>query len=96
MVCSGGVRQHRLQARAFRQRLISAKTSDKVMAAVEKLDTPRTPVRSKMRGIRSQVIALSALICGDINQLNTNLPSHIRGRRGNAGCDVLLLTGPTR
>lgn len=65
------------------KRSISAKTSDKVMAAVEKLGyTPDASTR-KMRGIRSQVIALSAPIRGDINQAKYTPTSCIpRGRRG--------------
>lgn len=42
------------------KRSISAKTTDKVMAAVEKLGyTPDASAR-KMRGMRNQIIALSA------------------------------------
>ena len=44
------------------KRSISAKTTDKVMAAVEKLGyTPDASAR-KMRGMRNQIIALSAPI----------------------------------
>ena len=53
------------------KRSISAKTTDKVMAAVEKLGyTPDASAR-KMRGMRNQIIALSAPIRGDINQGGT-------------------------
>lgn len=77
------------------KRSISAKTSDKVMAAVEKLGyTPDASAR-KMRGIRSQVIALSAPIRGDINQAKYNAYFlHTAWAARNAGYDVLLLTGP--
>ena len=53
------------------KRSISAKTTGKVMAAVEKLGyTPDASAR-KMRGMRNQIIALSAPIRADINQAST-------------------------
>ena len=77
------------------KRSISAKTTDKVMAAVEKLGyTPNASAR-KMRGMRNQIIALSAPIRGDINQARYNayfLRTAWAAR--NAGYDVMLLTGP--
>lgn len=77
------------------KRSISAKTTDKVMAAVEKLGyTPDASAR-KMRGMRNQIIALSAPIRGDINQARYNayfLRTAWAAR--NAGHDVMLLTGP--
>lgn len=77
------------------KRSISAKTTDKVMAAVEKLGyTPDASAR-KMRGMRNQIIALSAPIRGDINQARYNayfLRTAWAAR--NAGYDVMLLTGP--
>jgi len=77
------------------KRSISAKTTDKVMAAVEKLGyTPDASAR-KMRGMRNQIIALSAPIRGDINQARYNayFPRTAWAAR-NAGYDVMLLTGP--
>ena len=65
------------------KRSISAKTTDKVMAAVEKLGyTPDASAR-KMRGMRNQIIALSAPIRGDINpgQVQRLLPAHRMGRK---------------
>lgn len=77
------------------KRSISAKTTGKVMAAVEKLGyTPDASAR-KMRGMRNQIIALSAPIRGDINQARYNayfLRTAWAAR--NAGYDVMLLTGP--
>ena len=77
------------------KRSISAKTTDKVMAAVEKLGyTPDASAR-KMRGMRNQIIALSAPIRGDINKARYNayfLRTAWAAR--NAGYDVMLLTGP--
>lgn len=77
------------------KRSISAKTTDKVMAAVEKLGyTPDASAR-KMRGMRNQIIALNAPIRGDINQAKYNayfLRTAWAAR--NAGYDVMLLTGP--
>lgn len=65
------------------------------MAAVEKLGyTPDASAR-KMRGMRNQIIALSAPIRGDINQARYNayfLRTAWAAR--NAGYDVMLLTGP--
>ena len=77
------------------KRSISAKTTGKVMAAVEKLGyTPDASAR-KMRGMRNQIIALSAPNRGDINQARYNayfLRTAWAAR--NAGYDVMLLTGP--
>lgn len=54
------------------KRSISAKTTDKVMAAVERLGyTPDASAR-KMRGMRNHIFALSAPIRGDINQAKYN------------------------
>ena len=76
------------------KRSISAKTTGKVMAAVEKLGyTPDASAR-KMRGMRNQIIALSAPIRGDINQARYNayfLRTAWAAR--NAGYDVMLLNG---
>ena len=77
------------------KRSISAKTTEKVMAAVDKLGyTPDASAR-KMRGMRNQIIALSAPIRGDINKARYNayfLRTAWAAR--NAGYDVMLLTGP--
>ncbi len=77
------------------KRSISAKTTDKVMAAVDKLGyTPDASAR-KMRGMRNQLIALSSPIRGDINKARYNayfLRTAWAAR--NAGYDVMLLTGP--
>ena len=76
------------------KRSISAKTTDKVMAAVEKLGyTPDASAR-KMRGVRNQIIALSAPIRGDINQAKYNAYFlHTAWQAKDSGYDVLLLTG---
>lgn len=76
------------------KRSISVKTADKVMAAVEKLGyTPDASAR-KMRGVRNQVIALSAPIRGDINQAKYNAYFlHTAWQAKDRGYDVLLLTG---
>lgn len=76
------------------KRSISAKTTDKVMAAVEKLGyTPDASAR-KMRGVRNQIIALSAPIRGDINQAKYNAYFlHTAWQAKDKGYDVLLLTG---
>lgn len=76
------------------KRSISAKTTDRVMAAVEKLGYIPDANARKMRGMRSQVIALSAPIRGDINQAKYNAYFlHTAWAARNAGYDVLLLTG---
>lgn len=76
------------------KRSISVKTADKVMAAVEKLGyTPDASAR-KMRGVRNQIIALSAPIRGDINQAKYNAYFlHTAWQAKDRGYDVLLLTG---
>ena len=78
------------------KRSISVKTADKVMAAVEKLGyTPDASAR-KMRGVRNQIIALSAPIRGDTNQAKYNAYFlHTAWQAKDRGYDVLLLTGRT-
>lgn len=77
------------------KRSISAKTTEKVMAAVDKLGyTPDASAR-KMRGMRNQLIALSSPIRGDINKARYNAYFlHTAWAARNAGYDVMLLTGP--
>lgn len=76
------------------KRSISAKTTDKVMAAVERLGyTPDASAR-KMRGMRNHIFALSAPIRGDINQAKYNAYFlQTAWQAKNRGYDVLLLTG---
>lgn len=73
------------------KRSISAKTTDKVMAAVERLGyTPDASAR-KMRGMRNHIFALSAPIRGDINQAKYNAYFlQTAWQAKNRGYDVLF------
>ena len=91
---SRSIRQHRFHVLSGK-RSISAKTTEKVMAAVDKLGyTPDASAR-KMRGMRNQLIALSSPTRGDINKARYNAYFlHTAWAARNAGYDVMLLTGP--